>query len=52
MYLTATNLANYLINRDIITAASVVDGDLAVVEAGRRNRNFKVIRRSNPSLFV
>jgi len=52
MFLTAYNLPHYLISKGIVTAQSVVDGDFMVVEAGRRNRNFKVIRRKNPGLFV
>lgn len=52
MYLTASNLVYYLISRGIVTANSVVDGDLTVVEAGRRNRNFKVLRQRSPGLFV
>ena len=52
MYLTAYNLPHYLISKGIISVQSVVDGDFSVAEAGRRNRNFKVIRRKAPGLFV
>ena len=52
VYLTASNLAHYLIGRGLVTAESVVDGDFVVVEAGRRNRNFKLIRDDSPGLFV
>ena len=52
MFLTAYNLPHYLISKGIISAQSVVDGDLVVTEAGRRNRNFKIIRRKHPGLFV
>jgi hypothetical protein len=52
MYLTATNLASYLIGRGLIDANSVVDGDFVIIEAGRRNRNFKVLRGKLPGLFV
>ena len=52
MYLTATNLAHYLIGRGLIDAESVVDGDLVIIEAGRRNRNFKVLRQQAPGFFV
>jgi hypothetical protein len=37
MYLTADNLAHYLISSGLISATSVVDGDYTVVETGRRN---------------
>jgi hypothetical protein len=52
MYLTATSLPSYLIGRGLVDADAVVDGDLAILEAGRRNRNFKVFRGSLPGLFV
>ena len=52
MFLTAYNLTHYLIARGIVSAESVVAGDLVLVEAGRRNRNFKVLRRRNSGLFV
>lgn len=52
MFLTASNLVHYLIARGTLSAASVVDGDFIVAEAGRRNRNFKVLRNQGPGLFV
>jgi hypothetical protein len=51
LFLTAGNLAHHLITRGLLSCDSIVDGDFAVVEAGRRNRNFKVIRSSG-GLFV
>ena len=52
MYLTVSNLADYLVSSGLITAESVVRGDFAVAEAGRRNRNFKVLRRRDSGLFI
>jgi thiamine kinase-like enzyme len=52
MFLTASNLPHYLISRGLITTQSVVSGDFVLIETGRRNRNFKVLRRSGPGLFV
>jgi Phosphotransferase enzyme family len=52
MYLTAYNLSNFLVSKGLLTMDSIVDGDFMVAEAGRRNRNFKVIRRKAPGLFV
>ncbi len=52
MFLTAYNLAHYLVGRGLITLESVVDGDFILAEAGRRNRNFKVARRRFPGIFV
>lgn len=53
MFLTTTNLLHYLMGKGLVNASAVVDGELCVVEAGRRNRNFKVLRRKrSPGLFV
>jgi hypothetical protein len=52
MFLTAYNLAHYLVARGLITQESLVAGDFVLAEAGRRNRNFKVARRGLPGLFV
>lgn len=52
MIITADNIAHYLLSRGLLTFDSVVDGDLMVVEATSRNRNFKVIRREQPGYFV
>lgn len=52
MFLTVNNLHEYLIAAELITAASVVDGDYRVAETGRRNRNFKVLRSGSNGLFV
>jgi Ser/Thr protein kinase RdoA (MazF antagonist) len=52
MYLTISNLAHYLMATGVVERASVVRGDFAVAEVGRRNRNFKVLRRTQPGFFV
>jgi len=52
VFLTAYNLPHYLISKGLISAQSVVDGDFVLAEAGRRNRNFKVLCRKQPGLFV
>src|SRR2546423_9474541 len=52
MFLTASNLAHYLFFRGLATPEAVVDGDYAVVEAGRRHRNFLVKRAAGRGLFV
>jgi Ser/Thr protein kinase RdoA (MazF antagonist) len=52
MFLTTTNLLHYLMGRGLVSASAIVDGELCVVEAGRRNRNFKVLRTRKPGLFV
>lgn len=52
MFLTVATLPHYLIARGLVSPSAIVDGDFAIVEAGRRNRNFKVLRRGGPGLFV
>jgi len=52
MHLTAANLAHFLMGRGLLGADGVVVGDLTILDSSRRNRNFKVIRNSAPSLFV
>ena len=50
--LTAGKVAHYLIERGLVSFDSVVDGDFAVIETPRRNRNFKVLRKNGPSYFL
>src|ERR1051326_2322846 len=52
MLLNSTTVVHYLLHRGFLTFDSVVDGDLMVVEAPRRNRNFKLYRQGLPGLFV
>ena len=52
MHLSSANLAHYLIERGLVGAQEVVDGRLTIVDASRRNRNFKVIRTGAPGLFI
>jgi len=52
MFLTSTNIVHYLLERGLVSAQQVVDGDYMVVEAPRRNRNFKVMKRDRGGLFL
>jgi hypothetical protein len=52
MIITTNNIVYYLLERGLVTFESVVDGDLMVVDASRRNRNFKVIRKHHQGYFV
>lgn len=52
MVITPNNICYYLLERGLITAESVVDGDFMVVDVTRRNRNFKIIRRQHQSFFI
>jgi hypothetical protein len=53
MPLTASSVVHYLLDRGLLDRAGVVDGDVMVLDASRRNRNFKVLRRrGGTGLFV
>jgi hypothetical protein len=52
MYLTAANLAHFLVGRGLMGAETIVGGGISVLDASRRNRNFKVLRSGAPGLFV
>jgi hypothetical protein len=52
MHLTAANLAHFLAGRGLIDAETIVGGGISVLDASRRNRNFKVLRNGAPGLFV
>ena len=51
MILTSQNLVHYLVDRGLVPARAVVDGDFAVRDLSRRNRNFHV-RVGPGGLFV
>lgn len=52
MILSKSNVVHYLLEQGLLALESVVDGDLMIVDVTRRNRNFKVIRRSAQGYFV
>lgn len=52
MILTPYNIAYYLLDRNLVTPESIVDGDFMVVEHSSRNRNFKVLRKENAGYFI
>jgi 5-methylthioribose kinase len=52
MFLTAANLAHYLLDSGLIDVADIVDGDFKVIEAGQNNRNFKVVVGNNRGKFL
>jgi hypothetical protein len=52
VHLTSANLAHYLIERGLVGADEIVAGAFSVVDASRRNRNFKVFRQGRTGLFV
>ncbi|UQN08021.1 phosphotransferase family protein [Deinococcus sp. QL22] len=50
--LTESTVIPYLLRCGLIQHAAIVDGDVMVVNASRRNRNFQVISRYGPSFFL
>lgn len=52
MILTANGVAYFLLERGLTDLEATVDGDMLVVESSSRNRNFQVIQKRLPGLFV
>lgn len=52
MLLTRNNVVQYLMERRLLETGPIVDGDVMVIEAPRRNSNFKVTRRGGPGFFI
>ncbi|HXM46915.1 MAG TPA: phosphotransferase [Pyrinomonadaceae bacterium] len=50
--LTQRAVVPYLLQRRLITEESIVEGDLAVVDASRRNLNFQVISERGPCYLL
>lgn len=47
--LTVDTVVPYLIEQGVLSVSAIVAGDLEVIDAGRRNQNLKIVRRSGPS---
>ncbi|GAC1349479.1 MAG: hypothetical protein NVSMB27_23010 [Ktedonobacteraceae bacterium] len=52
MVLTPGEVTPYLLKRKLVSAASIVEGDLVVIDASRRNRNYKVITERGPGYLL
>src|ERR1700738_3367928 len=52
MILSRSNVVHYLLDQGLLALDAVVDGDLIVSDATRRNRNFKVMRRAQRGYFI
>jgi aminoglycoside phosphotransferase (APT) family kinase protein len=50
--LTQGEVVPYLLRRRLIRPESVLEGDLVVVDASRRNRDFKVVSERGPSYLL
>jgi hypothetical protein len=52
MHLTVSNIAHFLVGRGLLSTDSIVAGDVTIVDASRRNRNFKVMLSGGRGFFV
>lgn len=52
MFLTVTNIVHYLLERGVVSPATVVNGQFTAIEAGRRNRNYRIVLGDAAGLFV
>lgn len=52
MRLSANNLHTYLMDRGLMSPASIVEGDYKVIQSHTRNLIFKAIRKNDKSFFV
>ncbi len=50
--LTQSEVAPYLLKRGLVSAESIVEGDLVVMDVSRRNRNYKVVSERGPSYLL
>ena len=50
--LTVDNAISFLLDRQLVDVKDIVDGDLKIVDAARRNRNLRVTRRSGPNYLI
>jgi len=50
--LTQAQVAGYLLERGLLDAAAIVDGELSIRDASRRNRNFKVEVADGPAFLL
>jgi aminoglycoside phosphotransferase (APT) family kinase protein len=50
--MTESDVVAYLLDAGLIDTAAVVDGDLRVLDASRRNANFRVMREAGPSYLI
>jgi hypothetical protein len=52
MVLTTASIAHYLLERGLVSASSLVDGDFCVDDLSRRNRVLQVLRGPHPGYIV
>ena len=52
MIINLDNTVSYLLERNLISTTSIVKGDLKLIDASRKNRNIKVLRKTNASYLL
>lgn len=52
MIINIDNVVSYLLEKDLIGTQSIIDGDLKLVDASRKNRNVKVLRAHGRSYIL
>jgi Ser/Thr protein kinase RdoA (MazF antagonist) len=50
--LTVDTVVPYLLEQGLVSVAGIVESDLEVIDAGRRNQNLKIVRRRGPSYLI
>jgi aminoglycoside phosphotransferase (APT) family kinase protein len=50
--MSESDVVDYLLERNLIDAAAIVDGDLRLIDASRRNTNFRVVRERASSYLL
>jgi Phosphotransferase enzyme family len=50
--LTVDTIVPYLIEQNLVSVGAIVEGDLEVIDAGRRNQSLKIVRRYGPSYLI
>jgi hypothetical protein len=50
--LTVDTAARFLIRNKLIDASAIIEGDVEIVDASRRNQSLKIVRRHGPSYFL
>jgi aminoglycoside phosphotransferase (APT) family kinase protein len=50
--LTVDTIVPYLIEKNLVSAAAIVEGDFAAIDAGRRNQSLKIVVRRGPSYLI
>jgi hypothetical protein len=50
--LTVDTVTPYLIERNLVGLDAIVEGDLEIIDVGRRNQSLKIVRRRGPSYVI